>query len=78
MENEEVAQVVRLLTFIKTSSKVLSGRIAMLLALILTFALFAWCMIQPDVWRFATATTFALLIFVPTVILDIRAAAKGE
>ena len=75
---EEIEQVKYLLRFIKAGSTVLSARIAMLLALILTFALFAWCMILPDVWRFATAKTFALLIFVPTVILDIRNVTKGE
>ena len=75
-EAQKVEQTRFLLQFIAAGIKVLSARVSMLLALTLTFILFAWAMAQPDVWRFAGATVFAILIFLPAVWLDVRAATK--
>jgi len=72
-DDEKVEQAKFLLQFISAGIKVLSARAAMLLALTLTFFLFAWAMAQPDTWRFLGATIFAVLIFLPTVWLDMRA-----
>ena len=75
MDDElKVKQTEFLLKFIATGMKVLSTRISLLLAMMLTSSLFLWAMIMPDVWRFADATVFALLIFLPAVWLDSRAA----
>lgn len=77
-EQEKVEQTRFLLQFITAGIRVLSARAAMMLALTLTFMLFAWAMVSADVWRFAGATVFGLLIFLPCVWLDVKANSKGE
>ncbi len=62
MESKEIEFLIR---FISSGLKVLSLRVAMLFALLLTFSLFAWVMYSPDYWRLAGAIAFALLVFLP-------------
>lgn len=73
----EVEEVAALLRFVQVGARVLSYRVALMLALTLTFALFGWAMANPDAWRFAGATVFGLLVFLPTVWLDFQAS-KGD
>ena len=49
---------------------ILSTRTMLILTLLLTFGLFVWAMYQPDYWRIATATIFALAVFLPIRALD--------
>lgn len=72
MEIEEVEAAKRLLLFIDTWKRILSIRFTMLLALLLTFALFIWAMWSADSMRLIVATVFAVLVFLPTWYLDIR------
>lgn len=58
------------LLYISAGIKVLSARIMLLLAMLLTFALFAWAMAMPGYERIACATIFALLIFLPACRID--------
>jgi hypothetical protein len=51
---------------------VLSARLVLLIALVLTFSLFAWAMALPTYERIGAATLFALLVFLPSVRLDAR------
>ena len=64
MDSKEVEFLLR---FISGGLKVLSVRVALFIALILTFSLFAWVMYAPDYWRLAGAVAFALLVFLPIV-----------
>ena len=73
---DEIEQVKYLLRFLKTGTKILSARLMLMLALTLNFILFAWEMEEPNAWRFAGATTFAVLIFLPAVWLDVKAEKK--
>ena len=80
MESTEIEFLIR---FISSGMKVLSIRVAMLFALLLTFSLFAWVMYSPDYWRLGGATLFALIVFLPiarqdSVSREDRAVAKGE
>lgn len=59
-----------LLLYLRVGLAVLSARIVLLLALFLTFALFAWAMALPTYERIACATLFALLIFLPATRID--------
>lgn len=43
------------------------NRVALLLALALSAGGFAWCLAQPDLIRYAAATTFTLLVYIPLV-----------
>ena len=56
--------------YVSIGLKVLSARLVLLLALLLTFGLFAWSMAQPTYERIACATLFALLIFLPACRID--------
>lgn len=71
-DSEQVEQVKYLLKFIKAASSVLSARMSMLLALLLTFVLFAWALESADTIRLIAATIFAVLVFLPTVWLDVH------
>ena len=64
-----------LLLYIKVGVSVLSARLVLLLALVLSFGLFAWAMYLPTYERIGCATLFALLIFLPAVRLDARQSA---
>jgi len=59
-----------LLLYIRVGLAVLSARVVLLLALALTFALFAWAMYDPTTNRIACATIFAVLIFLPACRVD--------
>ena len=71
-DEDQVSQVKYLLRFIQIGSRVLSARITMLLALMLTFVLFAWALESADTIRLIAATIFAVLVFLPTVWLDVH------
>ncbi len=43
------------------------NRIALLLSLALSAAGFGWCLYAPDWTRYAAATTFTLLVYIPLV-----------
>ena len=47
--------------------KLFENRVAMLLALVLSAAGFGYVLWKPDVIRWAAATTFTLLVYVPLV-----------
>lgn len=59
-----------LLLYISTGLRVLSARVVLLLALALTFCLFAWAMYLPDYNRIGCATLFAILVFLPATRVD--------
>jgi len=59
-----------LLLYIRVGINVLSARIMLLLAMALTFGLFAWAMYLPGTERIAAATIFALLVFLPATRID--------
>jgi hypothetical protein len=71
-DSEQVEQVKYLLKFIKAASSVLSARMSMLLALLLTFVLFLWALSTADTTRLVAATIFACLVYLPTVWLDVH------
>lgn len=60
-----------LLKIITTGMRVLSTRLILILTLLLTFVLFVWVLYQPDYFRLAAATIFALLVFIPVRALDV-------
>ena len=64
-----------LMLYIRVGLAVLSARLVLLLALVLSFGLFAWAMALPTYERIGCATLFALLIFLPAVRLDARQSA---
>jgi len=59
-----------LLLYLSVGLSVLSARIVMLLAMAMTFALFAFAMYAPTWERIAGATIFAALIFIPATRID--------
>ena len=67
MENNDVAF---LLKFLATGTRVLSSRLLLFVTLMLTFSLFVWAMHSPDYFRIATASIFAIVIFLPVRALD--------
>jgi len=69
---DDIEQVKFLLNFIQAGIKVLSARFMMLLSLVLTFGIFGYAICNPDGWRFGIATTFAVLVFLPTVFLEFK------
>lgn len=71
-EEEKFEQTRFLLQFLNAGIKVLSIRFSMLLALSLTFVLFAWALATADTTRLIAATVFAILVYLPTVWLDVR------
>jgi len=81
-DEDQVSQVKHLLRFIQIGSRVLSARMSMLLALLLTFVLFLWALSTADNTRLVAATIFAVLVYLPTVWLDVqernRAVTKGD
>ena len=52
-DEDQVSQVKHLLRFIQIGSRVLSARMSMLMALLLTFVLFAWAL--GDLFRISAA-----------------------
>jgi hypothetical protein len=64
-----------LLLYVRVGLSVLSARLVLLLALVLSFGLFAWAMALPTYERIGCATLFAVLIFLPAVRLDARQSA---
>jgi len=63
-------QIQVMLLYVSIGLRVLSARIVLLLALALTFSLFAWAMYWPTHERIACATIFALLVFIPVIRMD--------
>ena len=72
MQRNEAERTEVLLLYITTGLRVLSARVVLLLALALTFSLFAWAMYMPDYNRIGCATIFAILIFLPATRVDAR------
>ena len=67
-----------LLQFIAAGTRVLSARLALFSALGLAFSLFAWAMYMPGDYRLATATLFAVLVFLPVLRLDSKSEADRK
>lgn len=63
--NEE--EVKALILMINAGMKVLSMRVVLLLTLLLTAALFAWCLYLPGPYRLGAAAAFAVLVFLPVI-----------
>ena len=63
-------QLKLLLTYVRVGLVVFSARIMLLLAMSLSFALFAWAMYLPGWERIACATIFAVLVFLPATRID--------
>ena len=63
-------QVKILLAYLNVGMKVLSARIMLFLAMLLTFVMFVWVMQLPGPYRLGTAVAFAVLVFLPTLSLD--------
>lgn len=61
-----------LLKVITSGTRVLSSRLLLILTLLLTFVLFVWVLYQPDYFRLAAATIFALAVFLPVRALDAK------
>lgn len=59
-----------LLRTVEMWMRILSTRTMLMLTLLLTFSLFVWTMYQPDYWRLASATIFAIAVFLPVRALD--------
>ena len=59
-----------MLLFVSVGTKVLSGRMMLLLCLFLAFSLFAWAMFDPNYMRIGTAALFAVLVWIPVVRID--------
>ena len=59
-----------LVLYVSTGLRVLSGRLVLLLTLLLTFSMFAWAMALPTYERIGSATLFALLVFLPVIRMD--------
>ncbi len=76
---EEVERVKQLLQFLDNWTKVLSTRVTMLLALVLTFVLYGWAFYQNNTTTLIGAAVFGVLVFLPTVWMDVRERVKkGE
>lgn len=69
----EENQVRSLLLFINAGVKILSARILLFVALLLTFSLFAFVMFAPTYERILLATIFAILVFLPVIRTDLKA-----
>jgi hypothetical protein len=63
-------QVRAIMMFIAAGTKILSARVVLMLALFMTFGLFAWAMYLPTPERIAAATLFTLLVFLPSIKAD--------
>jgi hypothetical protein len=63
-------QVRAIMLFIAAGTKVLSARVVLMLALVMTFGLFVWAVYQPTPERIGAATLFALLVFLPSIKAD--------
>lgn len=59
-----------LLMYVTVGLQVLSARLAMLLALVLTFSLFVWAVVDPTWPRITAAALFAVLVFFPATRVD--------
>jgi hypothetical protein len=64
--NFELAQAVHI------GLTILSHRVLTLLALLMTFGLFSWAMMQGTVLHFAMAAAFGVCIFLPILFGNIR------
>jgi hypothetical protein len=49
---------------------ILSTRVMLLLTLLLTFGLFVWAMIMPDIYRIGIAAIFTIGVFLPMRALE--------
>jgi membrane protein YdbS with pleckstrin-like domain len=56
--------------YVKVGINVLSARLVLLLALALTFGLFAWAVVDPTWPRITAAALFAVLVFFPATRVD--------
>jgi hypothetical protein len=69
---DEQQQARALILFIGAGMKVLSMRIVLVLALLMTFGLFVWAMCLPTSERILAATVFTLLVFLPAIRADFK------
>ena len=65
-------QIQVLLLYVAVGLRVLSARVVLLIALSLTFSLFAWAMYWPTGERIACATIFGVLVFIPVIRMDMK------
>lgn len=56
--------------YVKVGLNVLSARLILLLALSLTFGLFAWAVFDPTWPRICASALFAVLVFLPATRVD--------
>jgi hypothetical protein len=66
-----------LATVVDVGLRVLSHRFLTLLALIMTFALFSWAMIQGSWIHFAIAGAFGVVIFLPVLMAQASSASSA-
>ena len=59
-----------LLMYVSVGLQVLSARVVLLLALVLTFSLFVWAVADPTWPRIVAAAAFAVLVFLPATRVD--------
>ena len=59
-----------LLLYVRVGLTVLSARVVLLLAMALSFALFAWAMYLTGWERISAATIFTVLVFLPATRID--------
>jgi hypothetical protein len=55
---------------ISIALKILSSRALAFLALIMSFGLFSWCMLERSVISFVAATTFSVVTYLPALWRD--------
>ena len=55
---------------IRIALGVLTDRILTVLSLIMAFSLYCWAMWGPEIERIVTATSFAVLVFLPALIKE--------
>ena len=71
-----------LVTFLAVGMRVLSARLVLIVALFMSFGLFAWAMWLPTTERIGAATIFTMLVFLPAIRADSKAneakALQGE
>lgn len=58
------------MTALAVALKILSTRALCFLALLMSFGLFAWCMLERSVISFIAATTFSIITYLPALWRD--------
>jgi hypothetical protein len=68
----------RLMIAAEVAKKVLAERVVILVALVMTFGLFAWAMSEPSTVTCWIAISFAVVVFLPVLVGGRRAQAPPE